>query len=129
MNYGDSGEEQPLLRYSADCERASFLDDDSNDSDNSMPRKKRAGGKRRKRTKKVKRRRRARSVKGAKGVRLSKGKVSIRLAGLGVKKLGASQLVKYISLSKLKTAAKKFLSSQGQLLRPKKRRKGKRSWR
>ena len=86
-----------------------------------MPRKKRGGGKRR--GKKVKRRR---SVKGAKGVKLSKGKVSIKLAGLGVRKLGASQLVKYISLSRLKTAAKKFLSSQGQLV-PKKRRKGKKS--
>ena len=126
MNYGDSVEEQPLLRYSTDCERASFLDDDSDDSDNSMPRKKRAGGKRRgrKRTRKVKRRR---SVKGAKGVRLVKGKVSIKLAGLGVRKLGASQLVKYISLAKLKTAAKKFLSSQGQRVPAKKRRKGKRS--
>ena len=120
MNYGESSEE-PLLRYSADCERASFLDDESDNSDNSMPRKKRGGGKRR--GKKVKRRR---SVKGAKGVKLSKGKVSIKLAGLGVRKLGASQLVKYISLSRLKTAAKKFLSSQGQLV-PKKRRKGKKS--
>jgi hypothetical protein len=117
MNYGESSEE-PLLRYSADCERASFLDDDSDHSNNSMPKKRRAVGKRKK-TRKVKRRR---SVKGAKGVKLNKGKVSIRLAGLGVKKLGASQLVKYISLAKLKTAAKKFLSSQGQLL-PKKRRK------
>jgi hypothetical protein len=123
MNYGNpSGQEEPLLKYSADCERASFLDDDSDQNENSMP-KKRRGVKRRKGKRRVKR---AKTVKGAKGVRLSKGKVSIRLAGLGVKKLGASQLVKFISLSKLKTAAKKFLSSQGQLL-PKKRRKGKRS--
>ena len=124
MNYGESSEE-PLLRYSADCERASFLDDDSDNSDNSMPRKKRGGGKRRgkKGTRKVKRRS---SIKGAKGVKLSKGKVSIKLAGLGIRKLGASQPVKYISLSRLKTAARKFLSSQGQVV-PKKRRKGKRS--
>ena len=123
MNYGESSEEQPLLRYSTDCERASFLDDDSdNNKKNSMPKKKRAGGKGRGR----KKTKRQKSVKGAKGVKLSKGKVSIRLAGLGVRKLGASQLVKYISLSRLKTAAKKFLSSQGQVL-PKKRRKGKRS--
>lgn len=122
MNYGEPSEEQPLLRYSTDCERASFLDDDSDNNENSMPKKKRAGGKGRGR----KKTKRQRSVKGAKGVKLSKGKVSIRLAGLGVRKLGASQLVKYISLARLKTAAKKFLSSQGQLL-PKKRRKGKRS--
>ena len=126
MNYGDSSEE-PLLRYSTDCERASFLDDDSDQSNNSMPRRKRSGSKRRVK-KRTKRRGRRKSVKGAKGVRLIKGKVSIRLAGLGVKKLGAAQLVKYIPLAKLKTAAKKFLSSQGVgQSGPKKRRKRKRS--
>jgi hypothetical protein len=37
MNYGESSEETPLLKYSEDCERASFIDDDDEES---MPRKK-----------------------------------------------------------------------------------------
>jgi hypothetical protein len=116
MNH-DYVSEEPLLRYSADCERASFLDDDDDkETDGSMPKKK--GSK--KKAKKTKRR--SGTTKTAKGVKFSKGKVSIRLGGLGLKKLGASELVRHISLSKLKIAAKKFLQSKGQL--PKKRRKG-----
>jgi hypothetical protein len=44
MNYGESSEEPPLLRYFEDCERASFIDDDNNDNNDNnidtIPRKK-----------------------------------------------------------------------------------------
>jgi hypothetical protein len=113
MNYGDTSEE-PLLRFSTDCERASFIDDDENSND-SMTKKRRtkAKGKKGKKTKRVQ----------SKGIKLNKGKVSIRLAGFGLQKLGASELVKFISLSKLKTAAKKFLQSKGLTKTRRKRRK------
>jgi hypothetical protein len=106
MNYGESSEE-PLLRYSEDCERASFIDDEEDEED-SMPRK-RGARKGRKKARKSK----SRKVKQAKGVRFVKGRVALRVAGLGVQRLGASELVRYIPLSKLKTAAKKFLQSKG----------------
>jgi hypothetical protein len=117
MNYAESSEE-PLLRYSEDCERASFIDDDDKDNSDSMPRKKSA----RKGRKKA-RKTRSRKVKQAKGVRFVKGRVALRVAGLGLQRLGASELVRYISLSKLKTAAKKFLQSKGVVKKRRKSRK------
>ena len=130
-----SYEDTPLLKYSVTLERARIFHDDvekceddfsdydededehqnENRKGSSMARrvsKKRKGGKRR--------------VKAAKGVRITKGRVAIRLAGYGgVQKLAPSQLVRYISLARLKVAAKKFLgpaSSKGG--RVGKRRKG-----
>jgi hypothetical protein len=115
MNYGESSQE-PLLKYSADCERASFIDDDEEQTKDLMPKKRGA-----KKGKKKSKRSRRQGQGGAKGVKLVKGKVSLRLEGLGIQKLGASELVRFISLSKLKVAAKKFLQSKGI---SKKRRKG-----
>lgn len=47
-------------------------------------------------------------------VRLVKGKVSLRIQGYpGTQKIGASQLVRFIPLNKLKIAAKRVLGSTG----------------
>lgn len=104
MFYGS----QPLVKYSNDSERASFFDDIE---DTSMPRRKGSKGRGKK------------SVKGTKGVRFSQGRISLRLPGYGVQKLAAVDLVRYVSLSKLKQAAKKVLRSRG-IRRTTKRRKG-----
>jgi hypothetical protein len=96
-----------------------------------MPSRRRVGRRRRtttggrSRRKKVRHHRR---VKGAKGVRVTKGRVSIRVAGHGVTKLAAAQLVRYVPLSKLKTAAKKVLTSLGRVGH-RRRRKGRRKGR
>ena len=52
-------------------------------------------------------------LKGTKGLKFSKGRLALRLAGFGLQKLGASELVKFIPLSKLKQAAKKVLRGKG----------------
>jgi hypothetical protein len=63
--------------------------------------------------------------KGLKGVRVTKGKISLKIRGYsGIQKLGASELIHYIPLSKLKVAAKKVLRRSG-AKKTKKRRKGK----
>lgn len=47
-------------------------------------------------------------------VRLVKGKVALRIKGYpGVQRLGASQLVKFVPLNKLKVAAKRALGASG----------------
>lgn len=47
-------------------------------------------------------------------VRLVKGKVSLRIKGYpGVQRLGASQLVRFVPLNKLKAAAKRALVTSG----------------
>jgi hypothetical protein len=61
-------------------------------------------------------RRRSRSTSRRKGrttkVRVVKGKVSLRIGGFpGVQKLGASQLVRFVPLNKLRSAAKRVLGS------------------
>ena len=57
-------------------------------------------------------------------VRLVKGKVALRIRGYpGVTKLGASQLVKFVPLNKLKAAAKRAL---GSVKRPQHRRRHRR---
>jgi hypothetical protein len=47
--------------------------------------------------------------------------LSLRLAGFGVQKLGASELVKYIPLSKLREAAKKVLRGKGTRIKKRRR--------
>jgi hypothetical protein len=91
-----------------------------------MPPRRKGGRKQRAGTSKKSRRKSShRRVKGAKGVRVTKGRVAIRVAGHGVTKLAAAQLVRYVPLSKLKTAAKKVLRSLGRVShRRKGRRKG-----
>jgi hypothetical protein len=131
MFYGAGVSQQPLLSYSDRQERATLVRDFVDSPELSMPPRRRrgrpsrvgggasAGHRRRKGVRKHR-------VKGAKGVRVTKGRVAIRLAGHGVTKLAASQLVRYVPLSKLKSAAKKVLKSQGHRSRKvrRKRRKG-----
>ena len=102
MVYGFTSE-QPLLKFSENEERASFIEEQE---DTSMSRNKtRKGGKGRKGGKKA--------LKGTKGLKFSKGRLALRLSGFGLQKLGASELVKFIPLSKLKQAAKKVLREKG----------------
>ena len=115
MYYGYNPQ-QPLLTYSDHSERASFIENSTPES--SMPRRRRRGGKRRKGAKRGKK-----ALKGTKGLRFSKGRLSLRLAGFGVQKLGASELVKFIPLSKLKAAAKKVLRGKGTRIKRKRRTK------
>jgi hypothetical protein len=90
-----------------------------------MPPRRKGGRKQRAGTSKKSRRKSShRRVKGAKGVRVTKGRVAIRVAGHGVTKLAAAQLVRYVPLSKLKTAAKKVLRSLGHHTKRKRTRKG-----
>ena len=114
MSYEDR---KLLLNFSKNQERASLIE---NDFDLSMsPRKTRKGRKKsRKGTKRYK------GLKPAKGVRVSKGKVSLRIAGFsGLQKLGASELIRFVPLNRLKSAAKKILKSSGKKT-IRKRRKG-----
>jgi hypothetical protein len=94
------GSDQPLLKFSENEERASFIEEQDNTS---MSRSK--SGKRKKSAKK--------QLKGTKGLKFSKGRLALHLAGFGLQKLGASELVKFIPLSKLKQAAKKVLRGKG----------------
>ena len=112
MVFGFSSD-QPLLKFSENEERASFIEDKE---DTSMSRSKGGKGGKRKKTGK-------RALKGTKGLKFSKGRLAFRLAGFGLQKLGASELVKFIPLSKLKQAAKKVLRGKG--TKPTKRRKNK----
>ena len=120
MNYGETSEE-PLLKYSEDCERASYLDDYDTDEEDYHHHKKNNSMPKKRRIRKGKNRSGKKFKSKTKGIKLTKGKVSIRLAGLGVQRLGSSDLIKFVSLGKLKEAARKFLQSKGIV---KKRRKG-----
>jgi len=95
--------DQPLLKYSENEERASFIQEEEEPS---MSRRKGRKGQKRKRSSK-------KTLKGTKGLRFSKGRLALKLSGFGVQKLGASELVKFIPLSKLKQAAKKVLRGKG----------------
>jgi hypothetical protein len=107
--------DQPILKFSENEERASFIEQEE---DTSMSRNKsRKGGKRKKTGKKA--------LKGTKGLRFVKGRLALHLSGFGLQKVGASELVKYIPLSKLKQAAKKVLRGKG-TLRTKRRKNKKR---
>jgi hypothetical protein len=56
------------------------------------------------------RRRKAKTVKRAK-VRVVKGHLTLKVAGYpGLHRFGASQLIQFVPLNKIKVAAKKFLS-------------------
>jgi hypothetical protein len=116
----------PLLSYSDRQERATLVRD-LVDGSHSMPPRKRGVGRRPRAAGKGRKRKSTshRRVKGAKGVRVTKGRVAIRLAGHGVTKLAASQLVRYVPLSKLKSAAKKVLRSLGHSTTKRKGRKRK----
>ena len=92
---------KPLFNFSASDGRATLLASDSD----LMPRRKT-----------IKRGPKRRTRKGTKtrGLRFVKGRVAFRVPGFtGVQKLAASQLVRFVPLSKLKTAAKRVLATSG----------------
>ena len=130
MNYGLNSQTS-LLKFSNNCERASLFDenDDKEEEEegeegengqvNSMAAKRRSGRKRASAG-------RRKGPKVAKGVKFSNGRIALKLAGFGLQKLGAVELVRYIPLSKLKAAARKVLRAKGAGVIKKKRRKGSR---
>lgn len=129
MSYGQPTRGS-LLAFSTRGERASlFRDtDQSTTNSSSMP----AVRKRSRRKSKGRRRSHSRKrVKSAKGVRVTKGRLSIRVAGYsGLQKIPASQLVKFVPLTKLRAAAKKVLACSGKSKsRKKKKSKGRKKGR
>ena len=117
MSYG-ANERKPLLNFLETQARASLINTEI--EEDSMARK-RKGRKARKGK---------RSLKGIKrkGVRLNKGRIALRVAGYqGLQSLTASELVRFIPLSKLKAAAKKVLKKTGGKKRKAKRGKKRRS--
>jgi hypothetical protein len=93
------GSYKPLLNFSTSDNRASLLSSDSElipnqETTNHIPRKKKQ-----------------KSTK-TQSVRFVKGQVVFHVPGYkGVQKLAATQLVKFVPINKLKTAAKRVLSS------------------
>ena len=77
------------------------------------------------------RRRKAKTVKRAK-VRVVKGHLTLKVAGYpGLHRFGASQLIQFVPLNKIKVAAKKFLSQSRKVKKssPKRKRSAKRKQR
>jgi len=112
----DSFGRKTIVHYSPNLERATLFDQ-SPTNDQMPPRRRRRGT--------SSKRRGARKLKG--GHRVNKGRISVRLAGYGLQKLPASQLIRFVSLKNIKTAAKKILSKTGGSLRKRaggRRRKG-----
>lgn len=89
-------QEKPLLNYSDTLERATLVDYDDNDDDDSMPRI-------------AKRRRKSRQKRGRK-IKTTKGRISLKIKGYsGKTSFSAAQLLPFIPLNKIKIAAKKVL--------------------
>ena len=97
---------RPFVEYSPHQDRANLM---SAGGSSPRPRKRtRSGGKRKSRVTKV---------------RVIKGKVALRVGGFpGVQRVGASQLVRFVPLNKLRTAAKRVLGNPPR--RTKRSRKG-----
>ena len=86
---------RPFVEYSPHQDRANLM---SAGGSSPRPRKRtRSSGKRKSRVTKV---------------RVVKGKVALRVGGFpGVQRVGASQLVRFVPLNKLRTAAKRVLGN------------------
>lgn len=110
MSYGFSpaaSENNSFLNFSTFQERATLVDpEDSDENIDSMP------PRRRRRSKRLRKKRPIR--RGLKGVRVTKGRISLKVGGYsGIQKLGASELIHFIPLAKLRVAAKKVLRRSG----------------
>jgi hypothetical protein len=125
------GEEKffkPLVTFSDKQDRASLVS--SKTKRRNMPAKRRRSVGRKRRVKSrgrsTGRRRTRRSTKASRTkVRIIKGRVSIRVAGFpGYQRIGASQLVRHVPLSKLRVAAKRVLGGRGRGSGTRKRRSG-----
>ena len=113
MSYGFQ-DKKILVPYSETEERAQIIDLSTLQS--SMPKKTKKG----KKSKKVK------TVRGFKGVKIVNGKLSLKVSGYsGVQKLAPAQLIRYIPLTRLKSAAKKVLHLSGHPQIKKKKKKSK----
>jgi hypothetical protein len=118
---------RPLLNFSTRDERATLLPVESE----LMPRRRRRVTTTRttRTTRSVTKRRRTlrrkkRRVRTIKGVRLVKGRLALRVAGYsGVQHIPPSQLVKFVPLAKLKTAASRVLGSRRRTKKQVKRRR------
>ena len=112
----DVYERKPLLNFSETQERATLVDSDFEEesmSPKKRGKKSKTGGKRKKGSKR-------------KGIRFNKGRLAIKVKGYdGLQHLTASELVHFIPLSKLRSAAKKVLKRSGKSKKKGKKRKGK----
>jgi len=99
---------KPFVSYSTHEDRANLM---SFSGPPSIRRKRsKSQGRRRKRTVGRGRRNKTRVTK----VRIVNGKVALRVAGYpGYQRVGASQLVRFVPLTKLRLAAKRVLGSSG----------------
>ena len=96
------GSNNPLLNFSASDKRATLLTEDLNLVSNQEPTNYTAKKKPTKGTK----------TSGTRGIRIVKGQVAFRVPGYtGVQKFAATQLVKFVPIGKLKTAAKRILKT------------------
>jgi len=111
----DSFGRKPILHYSENQERAILFDNEPKDS---MP------ARRRRRSSRKSKRRVGSSRKLKGGHRINKGRISVRLSGFGLQKLPASQLIRFVPLKCIKTAAKRILGKSGGVGRVRKIRRG-----
>ena len=112
---------QPFVEFSPNEDRANLM----SMSGTLAPRRKRSRSTLRRKSRAPGRRRRTRRTKTrVTKVRVVNGKVSLRVGGFpGVQRVGASQLVRFVPLNKLRTAAKRVLGASGGGYRNKRRRK------
>jgi hypothetical protein len=109
--------QRPFVEYSPHQDRASLM------SAVSHKRHKRSRSSRRSTIKKGRRRKGIRVSK----VRIVRGQVALRIGGFpGVQKVGASQLVRFVPLNKLRSAAKRVLGAPPKKRGRKSRRVGRR---
>lgn len=101
--------QRPFVEFSPHQERASLMSVGGRHSQT--------------RSRSTKRKGRRRKSRGVSKIRIVKGKVALRIGGFpGVQRVGASQLVRFVPLNKLRSAAKKVLGAPPK--RGKKSRKG-----
>lgn len=102
--------QQPIVPFSNSENRANLMSFGGPPTTRRKRSQSRSSNKRRLGTKRKGRRTKTRVTK----VRIINGKVALRIKGYpGVQRLGASQLVRFVPLNKLKTAAKRALGTSG----------------
>jgi len=118
-----SHERPPLVSFSNNQERASLFnqqdsdneddkDDEVDDYDSyeDMPPRRRGGRRRKVSGGRRRRRRRTGAAKG--GHRVVRGRISLKIKGLGIRKVPSSKLIKFIAKSKLISAARKVYAGE-----------------
>ena len=100
IGHSQTTSKRPFVEYSPHQDRASLMSA--------------VGTSHRRRSRKRSTIRKGRRRKGNRGskIRIVKGKVSLKVGGFpGIQRVGASQLVRFVPLSKLRSAAKRVLGS------------------